>query len=111
VTPSKLAELVVLVDEGTISGKQAKEVFAEMAASGEMPGTIVERKGLRQVSDSDAIEAVVRKLLAEHPDEVASYRSGKSGLIGWFVGQVMREMRGQANPAVVNEVLKRHLGS
>ncbi|MCL4078645.1 Asp-tRNA(Asn)/Glu-tRNA(Gln) amidotransferase subunit GatB [Coriobacteriia bacterium Es71-Z0120] len=109
VTPEMLAELVVLIDEGTISGKQAKEVFAEMTSTGEMPGAIVERKGMRQVSDADAIEAVVAKLVAEHPEEVASYRSGKTGLIGWFVGQVMREMRGQANPAVVNEVLRRHL--
>ncbi|MDI6692515.1 MAG: Asp-tRNA(Asn)/Glu-tRNA(Gln) amidotransferase subunit GatB [Anaerosomatales bacterium] len=109
ITPEMLAELVVLVDEGTISGKQAKEVFAEMAESGDMPAAIVERRGMRQVSDTGAIEAVVVKVLAEHPAEVESYRSGKSGLIGWFVGQVMREMRGQANPAVVNEVLKRHL--
>lgn len=111
VTPQMLAELVALVDQGTISGKQAKEVFAEMASTGEMPGVIVERTGMRQVSDRDAIEAVVAKLVADHPDEVASYRSGKTGLIGWFVGQVMREMRGQANPAVVNEVLKKHLGA
>lgn len=109
VSPEMLAELVVLVSEGAISGKQAKDVFAEMARSGEMPTVIVERRGMRQVSDEEAIEAVVRKVLEENPAEVQSYRSGKTGLIGWFVGQVMREMRGQANPAVVNEVIRRLL--
>ncbi|MDI6712791.1 MAG: Asp-tRNA(Asn)/Glu-tRNA(Gln) amidotransferase subunit GatB, partial [Anaerosomatales bacterium] len=109
VSPAMLAELVVLVDDGVISGKQAKEVFAEMVVTGEMPGAIVERKGMRQVSDEAAIEAAVRKVLDENPAEVSSYRAGKTGLVGWFVGQVMREMRGQANPAVVNEVVRRLL--
>ncbi|MCX8007654.1 MAG: Asp-tRNA(Asn)/Glu-tRNA(Gln) amidotransferase subunit GatB [Coriobacteriia bacterium] len=106
ILPEMLAELVVLIEDGTISGKQGKDVFAEMAQTGERPGAVVERRGMRQVSDTDAIEAVARRVLDAHPDEVASYRGGKSGLIGWFVGQVMREMRGQANPAVVNDVLR-----
>ncbi|MGB4593858.1 MAG: Asp-tRNA(Asn)/Glu-tRNA(Gln) amidotransferase subunit GatB [Coriobacteriia bacterium] len=110
VTPAMLAELVELIDGGSISGKQGKEVFAEMVASGDAPGAIVEIKGMRQVSDTSAIEEVVDRIIAASPDEVASYRGGKVGLIGWFVGQVMREMRGQGNPAVVNEVLKRKLG-
>ncbi len=110
VTPAMIAELVTLVDDSVISSKQAKEVFAEMAQTGEAPGAIVELKGMKQVSDADAIEAVVDGVLAAHPDEVASYRGGKTGLIGFFVGQVMREMRGQGNPAVVNEVLRRKLG-
>jgi len=109
VTAAMVVELVGLVEDGAISGKQAKEVFADMARTGDAPGAIVEAKGMQQVSDTGAIEAVVDRIIAENPDEVASYRSGKQGLIGWFVGQVMREMRGQGNPAVVNEVLKRKL--
>jgi aspartyl-tRNA(Asn)/glutamyl-tRNA(Gln) amidotransferase subunit B len=105
-----VAELVELVDDGTISGKQAKEVFAEMAVSGDSPGAIVELKGIKQVSDTGAIEEVVDRVLAANPAEVESYRAGKVGLVGFFVGQVMREMRGQANPGVVNEVLKSKLG-
>ena len=110
IVPSMVAELVELVEAGTISGKQAKEVFAEMAASGDAPGAIVELKGMKQVSDTGAIEEVVDRVLAANPDEVAAYEGGKVGLIGFFVGQVMREMRGQANPGVVNQVLKRKLG-
>ncbi|MDZ4180647.1 MAG: Asp-tRNA(Asn)/Glu-tRNA(Gln) amidotransferase subunit GatB [Coriobacteriia bacterium] len=109
VAPGMVAELVGLVDGGTISSKQAKEVFAEMTATGEAPAAIVVRKGMKQVSDSSAIEEVVVRVLAAHPDEVAGYRGGKVGLLGFFVGQVMREMRGQANPAIVNEVLLREL--
>ncbi|MFA5844534.1 MAG: Asp-tRNA(Asn)/Glu-tRNA(Gln) amidotransferase subunit GatB [Coriobacteriia bacterium] len=110
VTPAMVAEIVALVEDGTISSKQAKDVFLEMAASGEAPGAVVERLGMKQVSDTGAIEAVVDAVLAANPGQVASYRAGKSGLIGFFVGQVMREMKGQANPGVVNEVLARKLG-
>ncbi len=109
IVPSMVAELVELVDDGVISGKQAKEVFSEMAASGDAPGAIVELKGMRQVSDSGAIEEVVDRVIAADPDKVEQFRGGKTGLIGFFVGQVMREMGGQANPAVVNEVLARKL--
>jgi len=110
IRPSMIAELVKLVDDGTISGKQAKEVFSAMAETGESPASIVESRGMKQVSDTASIEAVVDKIIAANPDEVASYRDGKTGLIGWFVGQVMREMRGQGNPQVVNEVLRKKLG-
>jgi aspartyl-tRNA(Asn)/glutamyl-tRNA(Gln) amidotransferase subunit B len=106
IVPSMVAELVVLVEEGSISGKQAKEVFAEMASTGDAPGAIVELRGMRQVSDAGTIEIVIDKVLAENPDKVASYREGKTGLMGFFVGQVMRETGGQANPAVVNELLR-----
>ncbi|TLM76532.1 MAG: Asp-tRNA(Asn)/Glu-tRNA(Gln) amidotransferase GatCAB subunit B, partial [Actinobacteria bacterium] len=108
--PAMVAELVALVEDGTISSKQAKEVFSEMAATGDAPGAIVELKGMRQVSDAGAIEAVADAVLAANPDEVDAYRGGKTGLIGFFVGQVMREMGGQGNPQVVNEVLARKLG-
>lgn len=109
VTPGMVAELVALVEDGTISGKQAKEVFSEMADTGDAPGAIVELRGMRQVSDTGAIEAVIDGILAANPDKVEQYRGGKTGLIGFFVGQVMREMGGQANPGVVNDVLRKKL--
>jgi aspartyl-tRNA(Asn)/glutamyl-tRNA(Gln) amidotransferase subunit B len=110
VGPNKLARLAQLVDGGTISGKQAKTVFAEMVATGEKPKQIIERLGMQQVSDTGAIEAIVDRVLAANPKEVEGYRGGKLGLMGFFVGAVMREMGGQGNPAVVNEVLKAKLG-
>ncbi len=109
VTPAMIAELVARIEDGVISGKQAKDVFVEMAETGEAPGAIVEIRGMKQVSDTGAIESIVDALLAGNPDKVAQYRGGKTGLMGWFVGQVMREMRGQGNPAIVNEVLERKL--
>ena len=110
VVPSMVAELVALVEEDKISGKQAKEVFAEMAETGDAPGAIVELRGMKQVSDTGAIEEVVDRVLAANPDQVEQYRGGKTGVLGFFVGQVMREMGGQANPKVVNEVLAGRLG-
>jgi aspartyl-tRNA(Asn)/glutamyl-tRNA(Gln) amidotransferase subunit B len=110
IVPSMVAELVEIVEDGTISSKQAKVVFAEMAATGDAPGAIIELKGMKQVSDTGAIEEVVDRVLAANPAEVEGYRGGKVGLMGFFVGQVMREMRGQANPQVVNEVLRDKLG-
>jgi len=109
ITPSSLAELVSLVDSGTISSRQAKEVFAEMAGTGHSPGSIVEARGMRQVSDSSAIEEAVDRVLQAHPGQVASFRGGKAGLLGFFVGQVMRETKGQANPNIVNELLREKL--
>ncbi len=109
VTPEMLVELVGLVEDGTISGKQAKDVFAEMARTGEAAGAIVEIKGMKQVSDAGAIEEIVDRIVAANPGQVAAYRGGKTGLIGFFVGQVMRETGGSADPKVVNEVLARKL--
>ena len=109
VPPAHLAELVTLIDEGTISGKIAKTVFDEMARSGRQPKTIVTEKGLVQVSDAETIERAVREVLGNHPEEVAAYRQGKTKLIGFFVGQVMKATRGKANPQIVNECLKRNL--
>ena len=111
VSPEKLAELLNLIDKGTVSAKIAKTVFEEMSVSGKPPAVIIKEKGLVQVSDASAIEAVVGKVLNAHPDEVAAYRGGKTKLIGFFVGQVMRETRGKANPKVVNEILKEKLGA
>jgi aspartyl-tRNA(Asn)/glutamyl-tRNA(Gln) amidotransferase subunit B len=110
VTPRKLARVVQLVADGTISGKQAKEVFAEIMLTDEKPLQVVERLGMKQVSDASELEAVVDRVLAANPGQVEQYRSGKTGLIGYFVGAVMRETGGQANPAVVNELLARRLG-
>ncbi len=110
VVPSMVAELVELVEDGTISSKQAKDVFAEMAETGDAPGAIVELQG-HEAGQRHRTRSrqVVDRVIAENPDEVAAYRGGKTGLIGFFVGQVMREMGGQANPKVVNEVLARKL--
>ncbi len=106
VPPADLGELVRMVDGEMISGKIAKTVFEEMAATGKAPGTIVEEKGLVQVSDASAIEKVVDEVLAAHPEEVAGYRGGKTKLLGFFVGRVMKATRGKANPKMVNEALK-----
>ena len=109
IVPSMVAELVALVEDGSISSKQAKDVFAEMAATGDAPGAIVELKGMKQVSDTGEIEAVVDRVIADNPGQVEQYRGGKTTVIGFFVGAVMRETGGQANPKVVNEVLTRKL--
>jgi aspartyl-tRNA(Asn)/glutamyl-tRNA(Gln) amidotransferase subunit B len=109
VTPSRLAEMIRLIDAGTISGKIAKELFETMWASGEAPGVIVEREGLVQVSDEAALEAAVAEVIAASPDQAASYRNGKSAALSWFVGQVMRRTGGKANPRVVNALLKKAL--
>jgi len=109
IPPARLAELVRLIDQGTITGKIAKDVFEKMWASGEGPKAIVEREGLTQVSDEGAIEAAVQKVIAASPDQVATYRKGKTNTMGWFVGQVMKETGGRANPQVVNALLKKAL--
>jgi aspartyl-tRNA(Asn)/glutamyl-tRNA(Gln) amidotransferase subunit B len=105
-----LAELVRLVGDGTLSGKMAKEVFAAMLASGEGATAVVERLGMRQIHDPQALLAVVERVLAAHADEVAKYRGGKANLFGFFVGQVMKETRGQGNPGEVNRLLREKLG-
>ena len=104
-----LARLLKLIDNGTISGKIAKTVFHEMAKSGKSPQSIVEDKGLVQISDSSAIEDIISKVLAGCSAEVEAYRNGKTKLLGFFVGQVMKETRGKANPKMVNEILKNKL--
>ena len=109
VSPESLAELLGLIDDGTISGKIAKSVFDEMAAGGKSAGDIVKDKGLVQVSDAGALEPVIEKILADNPGQVADYRAGKTKVFGFFVGQVMKATRGQANPQVVNEMLKKRL--
>jgi aspartyl-tRNA(Asn)/glutamyl-tRNA(Gln) amidotransferase subunit B len=100
-----LAELLNLIDKGTISGKIAKTIFEEMAATGKSAGEIVAAKGLKQVSDSDAIAAIVDQVIADHPEEVERLKAGNKKLIGFFVGQVMRATKGKANPKIVNQIL------
>jgi aspartyl-tRNA(Asn)/glutamyl-tRNA(Gln) amidotransferase subunit B len=109
VSAAGLGRMLDLVADGTINGRIAKDVFEAMVESGEAPDAIVERRGLRQVTDTGAIDAAVAKVLAANPDKVAEYRSGKEKMYGFFVGQVMREMRGKGNPGLVNEALKRAL--
>jgi aspartyl-tRNA(Asn)/glutamyl-tRNA(Gln) amidotransferase subunit B len=109
ISASDLAELLKLVDDGTISGKIAKSVFDEMAQSGKSARQIVAEQGLVQISDSSAIDDIVSKILAASPAEVQAYKSGKTKLMGFFVGQVMRETRGQANPKMVNAILRKKL--
>jgi aspartyl-tRNA(Asn)/glutamyl-tRNA(Gln) amidotransferase subunit B len=104
-----LGALLDLISDNTISGRIAKDVFAEMLETGQQPGAIVEAKGLRQVTDSGAIEAAVDAVLAKEPDKVAEFRSGKDKLLGFFVGQVMKATQGKANPGLVNELLKKKL--
>jgi len=109
VPPARLAELVKLVDGGAITGTSAKVVFEKMWTGGEDARTIVEREGLAQVSDESAIESAVADVIAASPDQVATYRKGKTSTLGWFVGQVMRKTGGKANPQLVNALLKKAL--
>ncbi len=107
--PVGLASLLKLIDDGTISGKIAKTVFEEMYRTGRSPYDIVQEKGLTQVSDTSAIEAVVKDLLTRHPGEVERFRSGEEKLLGFFVGQAMKAMKGKANPQMLNELVKKKL--
>ena len=109
VSPAALGALVGLISDGTISGRIAKDVFAEMVETGGDPAAIVEEKGLKQVSDSGAIETMIDDVLAANQDKVEEYRGGKDKLFGFFVGQVMKASKGQANPGMVNQLLKAKL--
>jgi aspartyl-tRNA(Asn)/glutamyl-tRNA(Gln) amidotransferase subunit B len=109
VTPARLSELLQLIEKGTISVKIAKTVFDEMYRTGREPASIVQEKGLLQVSDVGAIEAIIHEVLQKEADQLALYLSGKEKLFGFFVGQVMRASKGKANPALVNELLLKSL--
>jgi glutaminyl-tRNA synthetase len=109
--PAQLARLVKLVSTGQLSRNQAKTVLEKALETGEDPGQIVEREGLRQVSDAGALEPVVNAVIAANPDKVAAFKSGRVGLMGFFVGQVMQQTRGTANPQLVQEIVKRALES
>ena len=109
VSSKQLSEMIALIEDKTISGKIAKEVFEVMWNEGGSPADIVEKRGLKQVTDTGAIEAEIDKVIANSPDNVAAYKAGKTKLIGWFVGQVMKATGGKANPAMLNELLKKKL--
>jgi aspartyl-tRNA(Asn)/glutamyl-tRNA(Gln) amidotransferase subunit B len=106
VTPQHLADMLHLVHDGVISGKIAKTVFEEMYRTGKQPRVVVEEQGLVQLSDTGALETVIRQVVTAHPAEVEAYRAGKQKLLGFFVGQTMKSTQGKANPKVVNELLK-----
>jgi aspartyl-tRNA(Asn)/glutamyl-tRNA(Gln) amidotransferase subunit B len=109
VTPQALGRLLTLVDKGDISGKIAKTVFDEMIATGKDPDTIIKEKGLVQISDAGALEAQAREIIAAHPKEAADFKAGKAKVMGFFVGQLMKKTKGQANPQLANEIFLRLL--
>lgn len=109
VSPENLGRMVDLINDNTISGRIAKDVFQFMAEEGKDPDTIIEEKGLKQVTDTSAIEKIIDEVMAANPDKVAEYRGGKDKLIGWFVGQTMRASQGKANPGMLNDLLKKKL--
>jgi aspartyl-tRNA(Asn)/glutamyl-tRNA(Gln) amidotransferase subunit B len=108
-TPADLVELLGFVERGDINLTGARDVLDEMVVTGQTPATIIETRGLRQISDEDALGSVIDRVLAGNPEPLATYLAGKESLMGWFVGQVMRETRGQANPALVNRLLQERL--
>ena len=110
VSPERLSELIVLVEDGTISGKIGKDVFAETYQTGAAPRAIVERRGVQQISDEATLAAVVERVIAANPKQVEAYRGGKDGLFGFFVGQVMKETQGRANPVMTSDLLHKRLG-
>jgi aspartyl-tRNA(Asn)/glutamyl-tRNA(Gln) amidotransferase subunit B len=109
VSAAALGEMLDLMADGTISGRLAKDVFAAMVETGDRPGHIVEERGLRQVTDTGAIERMIDAVLAAQADKVAEYRQGKDKLFGFFVGQVMKAAQGKANPAALNDILRKRL--
>ena len=109
-TAEKLAALIKLIDSGEISGKIAKQIFPDLFAQGLDPADYVRQKGLSQISDSSALESAVEAVLAANPAEVEAFRGGKTKLMGFFVGQIMKATKGQANPGLVNELLQKKLG-
>ncbi len=111
VSPQALADLLALVAAGDISGKIAKDIFPEMLETGKAAAAIVEEKGLKQVSDSGELQAVLEKIIADNPGEAEAFKGGKKKLMGFFVGQVMKATKGQANPQTVNELVNKLLGA
>ena len=109
-TPENLAELISLIEKGTISNNIGKQILVEeMITKGEKASSIVEKKGLSQISDEGAIKEIVEKVVNSHPAEIEAYRNGKTNLLGFFVGQVMKETKGRANPKTVNELVRKIL--
>jgi aspartyl-tRNA(Asn)/glutamyl-tRNA(Gln) amidotransferase subunit B len=111
VSAERLGELVGLIRKGEISNKLAKEIFPKMLAAGESAAAIIEREGLKQIRDAGALEKIIDEVLAANPKQVEQFKGGKTAVLGFLVGQVMKTSRGQANPAAVNELLKSKLGA
>ncbi|UCF05530.1 MAG: Asp-tRNA(Asn)/Glu-tRNA(Gln) amidotransferase GatCAB subunit B, partial [bacterium] len=111
VTPGRLVGLIGLVKDGTISGTAGRDVFMEMLETGEESVDVVRRLGLRQISGEDELESMIDRILTEHPREVGRYRAGKSQLLKFFVGEVMKESRGKANPKLTGILIRRKLDS
>lgn len=109
IQPAQLAQLIKLIDGNVLSGKMAKDVFKEMFVTGKDPEAIIKEKNLVQVSDTSAIESVIAEIMAANPSQVEEFRSGKEKVFGFFVGQVMRAMKGQGNPQMVNDLLRSKL--
>jgi aspartyl-tRNA(Asn)/glutamyl-tRNA(Gln) amidotransferase subunit B len=110
VPPKNLAELISLIAKGTISGKIAKDLLAEMVRTEKSAGDVMAEKGVEQINDPERIAGIAREIMASNPKQVEQYRKGKTATLGWFVGQVMKATRGQANPQLVQEVLRKELG-
>lgn len=110
IQPKQLISLVEIVEKGTISSTIAKEVFSEMVQTGKDPQTIIEEKKLAQISDESLIEAVIEKIITSNPDAIEDYKKGKKNALAFLIGQVMKEMKGKANPKIVNELLKDKVG-
>ncbi|HVO16021.1 MAG TPA: Asp-tRNA(Asn)/Glu-tRNA(Gln) amidotransferase GatCAB subunit B, partial [Alphaproteobacteria bacterium] len=111
VSAENLGGLIDLIASDTISGRIAKDVFDEMFASGKDAAAIVAEKGLKQITDTGAIEKIIDDIIAANPKQAETFRAGKQGVAGWFVGQVMKATKGQANPKLVNELLAKKLGT
>ena len=110
-TPAHLAEMILLIQKGTISSKIAKKVFKEMLDTGKDPGTIVKEKGWVQISDEGKLKEEVAKVIAANPQSVEDFKNGKDRALGFLVGQVMKATRGQANPKLVNELILKQIQS
>jgi aspartyl-tRNA(Asn)/glutamyl-tRNA(Gln) amidotransferase subunit B len=109
VRPAALAEMINLIEDGTISGKMAKDIIVEMYRTGRPPKTIIEEKGMVQITDEDALAKTIAEVIAANPAQMEQYRGGKEKLFGYFVGQVMKATQGKANPQLINELLKKML--
>ena len=108
-TPERLTALVDLVEKGTINNRAAKEVFEIVAETGSNPADIVKEKGLEQIGSTDELEAIVKKIIDDYPNQVAAYKGGKQKLFSFFVGQAMKLTQGKGNPKIIQELLKKHL--
>ena len=109
VAPERLGELIAMIGKGELTGKLAKEVFPKMFATGDSASDVMEREGLKAISDSGALEKMVDEVIAANPKQVEQYKTGKATVLGFLVGAVMKVSRGQANPQAVGEILRRKL--